>query len=67
MGPITIRACILSQGFFAKVEISDTCPRHLAEGPLNTRQLAERVMVETDPAHYGRNQPESLAYNNLQI
>ena len=38
---------IVSHGFFKKGEIADICVRHLkAEGELNTRQLAERVMCE---------------------
>lgn len=38
---------IVSHGFFKKGEIADTCVRHLAaDGPLNTRELAERVMCE---------------------
>lgn len=40
------RAYIVSQGFFAKGEIAAICQRHLADGPLNTRELAERVMGE---------------------
>ncbi|TRD14536.1 hypothetical protein [Palleronia caenipelagi] len=40
------RAYIVSQGFFAKGEIAEICQRHLADGPLNTRELAERVMAE---------------------
>lgn len=40
------RAYIVSQGFFAKGEIASICQRHLADGPMNTRQLAERVMGE---------------------
>lgn len=40
------RAYIVSQGFFAKGEIAGICQRHLADGPLNTRELAEHVMVE---------------------
>ena len=38
---------IVSHGFFKKGEIADICVRHLkADGELNTRQLAERVMCE---------------------
>lgn len=38
---------VVSHGFFKKGEIADTCVRHLqADGPLNTRELAERVMCE---------------------
>ena len=38
---------IVSHGFFKKGEIADICLRHLrAEGALDTRQLAERVMCE---------------------
>lgn len=40
------RTYIVSQGFFAKGEIASICQRHLADGPLNTRELAERVMGE---------------------
>lgn len=40
------RAYIVSQGFFARGEIAAICQRHLADGPLNTRELAERVMSE---------------------
>lgn len=40
------RAYIVSQGFFAKGEIATICQHHLADGPLNTRELAERVMGE---------------------
>jgi hypothetical protein len=40
---------IVSHGFFKKGEIADTCVRHLeADGQLNTRELAERVMCERD-------------------
>ena len=36
---------IVSLGFFKKGEIADICVRHLkADGKLDTRQLAERVM-----------------------
>ena len=36
---------IVSHGFFKKGEIADICVRHLkADGELDTRQLAERVM-----------------------
>lgn len=45
-GPEASRAYIVSQGFFAKGEIAGLCQRHLANGPLNTRELAERVMCE---------------------
>lgn len=45
-GADSSRACIVSQGFFAKGEIAEICQRHLAEGPLNTRSLAQRVMCE---------------------
>lgn len=38
------RAYVVSQGFFAKGEIAAICRRHLTDGPLNTRKLAERVM-----------------------
>ena len=38
---------IVSHGFFQKGEIADICGRHLrADGELDTRQLAERVMCE---------------------
>ena len=38
---------IVSHGFFKKGEIADICVRHLkADGELDTRQLAERVMYE---------------------
>jgi hypothetical protein len=38
---------VVSHGFFKKGEIADTCVLHLAaDGPLNTRELAERVMCE---------------------
>jgi hypothetical protein len=38
---------IVSHGFFKKGEIADICLRHLkADGELDTRQLAERVMCE---------------------
>jgi hypothetical protein len=38
---------IVSHGFFKKGEIADICSRHLsADGELNTRELAERVMCE---------------------
>src|SRR5271168_5268648 len=38
---------IVSHGFFKKGEIADICVRHLrADGNLNTRELAERVMCE---------------------
>lgn len=38
---------IVSHGFFKKGEIADICARHLrADGELNTRELAERVMCE---------------------
>ena len=38
---------IVSHGFFKKGEIADICVCHLkADGELNTRQLAERVMCE---------------------
>ena len=38
---------IVSHGFFKKGEIADICVRHLkADGELNTRELAERVMCE---------------------
>lgn len=38
---------IVSHGFFKKGEIADICVRHLkADGELDTRQLAERVMCE---------------------
>ena len=38
---------IVSHGFFRKGEIADICVRHLkADGELDTRQLAERVMCE---------------------
>src|SRR5271169_3592431 len=38
---------IVSHGFFKKGEIADICARHLqADGELNTRDLAERVMCE---------------------
>ncbi len=40
------RTYIVSQGFFAKGEIATICQRHLTDGPLNTRELAERVMCE---------------------
>lgn len=40
------RTYIAAQGFFAKGEIAGICQRHLADGPLNTRELAERVMCE---------------------
>jgi hypothetical protein len=36
---------IVSHGFFKKGEIADICTRHLkADGELNTRELAERVI-----------------------
>ena len=38
---------IVSHGFFKKGEIADICVRHLkADGELDTRRLAERVMCE---------------------
>jgi hypothetical protein len=38
---------IVGHGFFKKGEIADICVRHLAaDGDLNTRELAERVMCE---------------------
>jgi len=38
---------IVSHGFFQKGEIADICVRHLrADGELDTRQLAERVMCK---------------------
>ena len=38
---------IVSHGFFKKGEIADICVRYLrADGELDTRQLAERVMCE---------------------
>lgn len=40
------RVYIVSQGFFAKGEIAALCQHHLADGPLTTRELAERVMSE---------------------
>ncbi|WP_231582056.1 hypothetical protein [Puniceibacterium sp. IMCC21224] len=40
------RGYIVSQGFFAKGEIAAVCQGHLIDGPLNTRELAERVMGE---------------------
>lgn len=40
------RAYIVSQGFFAKGEIAGVCQRYLVDGPLTTRELAERVMGE---------------------
>ncbi|MCG6113507.1 MAG: hypothetical protein MEQ74_15390 [Paracoccus sp.] len=42
------RTYIVSQGFFAKGEIASICQRHLVDGQLNTRELAERVMGEKD-------------------
>ncbi|MEM7529845.1 MAG: hypothetical protein AAF416_19640 [Pseudomonadota bacterium] len=42
----TDRTYIVSQGFFAKGEIAGICIRHLEAGPLDTRELAERVMAE---------------------
>jgi hypothetical protein len=40
---------IVSHGFFKKGEIAEICLRHLnADGELDTRQLAERVMCERD-------------------
>lgn len=40
------RAYIAGRGFFDKGEIAEIAQRHLADGPLNTREIAERVMVE---------------------
>ena len=37
---------IVAQGFFAKGEIAEICQRHLVDGPMSTRELAERVMGE---------------------
>lgn len=42
---------IVSHGFLKKGEIAYTCVRQLtADGPRNTREVAERVMCERDPS-----------------
>lgn len=35
-----------ARGFFKRGEVAGICERHLHDGPLDTRELAERVMAE---------------------
>lgn len=64
--PENRRAYIAGRGFFDKGEIAEIAQRHLADGPLNTREIAERVMVEKglDPAD--TNLRNSIVYKTVQ-
>ncbi len=65
-GPDASRAYIVSQGFFAKGEIAGICLRHLVDGPLYTRELAERVMCEKGPDASDTPLRNSVVYKVVQ-
>jgi hypothetical protein len=60
------RTYIAAQGFFAKGEIAEICQRHLVDGPLNTRELAERVMCEKNLDPSDTPLRNSVAYKVVQ-
>lgn len=60
------RTYIAGRGFFDKGEIAGIAQRHLAEGPLNTRQVAERVMVEKELDPTDAALRNSVVYKTVQ-
>lgn len=60
------RTYIAGRGFFDKGEIATIAQRHLAEGPLNTRQLAERVMGEKELDPTDAALRNSVVYKTVQ-
>ena len=60
------RAYIAGRGFFDKGEIAEIAVRHLADGPLNTREVAERVMIEKDLEITDSNLRNSVVYKTVQ-
>ena len=60
------RAYIVGRGFFDRGEVAGIAVRHLAEGPLDTTELAERVMGEKDMDPTDRNLRNSVVYKVVQ-
>ena len=60
------RTYIAGRGFFDKGEIAEIAIRHLANGPLNTREIAERVMVEKGLEITDTNLRNSVVYKCVQ-
>jgi len=60
------RTYIAGRGFFDKGEIAGIAVRHLAEGPLNTRQIAERVMAEKGLDIADGNLRNSVVFKTVQ-
>ncbi|HEV7251622.1 MAG TPA: hypothetical protein VGN97_00770 [Mesorhizobium sp.] len=60
------RTYIAGRSFFDKGEIAAIAQRHLAQGPLNTRQIAERVMVEKELDPTDTALRNSVVYKTVQ-
>ena len=60
------RAYIAGRGFFDKGEIAEIASRILKDGPLNTREVAERVMVEKGLEITDTNLRNSVVYKCVQ-
>ena len=60
------RTYIAGRGFFDKGEIAEIAQRHLTEGPLNTREVAERVMIEKGLDVGDTNLRNSVVYKTVQ-
>ena len=60
------RAYIAGRGFFDKGEIAEIASQILQDGPLNTREIAERVMVEKGLEITDTNLRNSVVYKCVQ-
>ena len=64
--PENRRVYIAGRGFFDKGEITEIAQRHLVDGPLNTREIAERVMAEKGLDIGDTNLRNSVVYKVVQ-
>ena len=60
------RTYIVGRGFFDKGEIRDIALRHLNEGQLSTREIAERVMLEKELDISDVHLRNSVVYKTVQ-
>lgn len=61
-----VRTYIAGRGYFDRGGIAEIALRHLADGPLNTREVAERVMCEKGLDSSDTNLRNSVVYKTVQ-
>ena len=60
------RTYIAGRGFFDRGEIAEIAVRCLGDGPLNTREIAERVMIEKGLEITDKNLRNSVVFKTVQ-